>query len=205
MADKKVEMPSGDVETFDAETIEELKEAVSRIIGVDEDEVAIVDEEGQSLSEGDIVPERARIIPKQEWGAIDMSLLMQDMLDARDASGYDNQYRIRLTEKGVFNPFRVYLIDVDEEWPVLVELHSYPLEDHPDVTFEDEIPPCPEHEDSWHPNVFDDGSICWGDSPVLPGTRIIGLLNTLHSLLQNPNHDAAVADRCEDEDDEDDE
>ncbi len=200
-----VEMPDGDMESFEAGSISELKDLVARALGVDDDEVAIQDEEGSTIRGSETPPQSVRVIPKQKWGSdVDLAQLAQDLVEAADAVGYDSQFSIKLMHKDQLNPFRVYLYDEQgEEYPLKVMLYTYPfvdgvlLKDQVTGTFEQRVPPCPQHGYSWHPNVFDSQSICWGNVTTLPGMTITGLLNTLNGLLHNPNHRGKVAGRCD--------
>ena len=66
---KKVEMPDGTTRTYHAQTIEELKQQVSVTIGVEEDEVALITEEGRPVrNTEDSIDETMRVIPKPKWG-----------------------------------------------------------------------------------------------------------------------------------------
>ncbi len=197
MAYIEVEMPDGEIETIDADTVRNLKRKISEIIGTVEDDIGITDDEGNVVPNSQTPPETALVVPKPRWGGtLDELALAEDMLEALEDDEYNDLFSIKLFEPNVFNPFRLYLYDDGEEWPVKVKLHSYPIETNPTVTFDQRIPPCPEHGGSWHPNIYDSGKVCWGSASVLPGTTITGLVNTLLALLHNPYHPAKIPGRC---------
>ena len=197
MATIEVEMPDGETEVIDADTIRNLKRKISEIIGTEEDDIGITDSEGNVVPNSQTPPETALVVPKPKWGSnIDELALAEDMLEAIEDDEYNESFRIKLFKPNVFNPFRLYLYENGEEWPVKVELNTYPIESNPTVTFEQRIPPCPEHSYSWHPNIWDYGKVCWGSASALPGTTITGLVNTLIALLHNPYHPGKVPGRC---------
>ena len=119
---------------------------------------------------------------------IEILKLGQDLYEAKDAHGYDKQFRVRLLGPEQLNPFRAYLNYQDEWWPLEIMLHTYPIVTKPFVQFTGRVPTCPKHTYSWHPNLFDDGKVCWGTVKVFPEMRVVGLLNMLHGMLHNPNH-----------------
>lgn len=220
MAEQQVEMPDGNIRNYNAKTVQELKRYVAKIVGVDRDEVAILNEHGQPVPETQAPPQKVQVIPKPKWGAssfwrtfwrrlfgieektrtpanfIDEYQLGQDIMQARYARGYGAKFHIKLISENTLNPFRVYIYFLNDWWPVRVNLSSYPMNANPTVTFEQRIPPCPVHLHSWHPNVYDSRDLCWGNAKLLPGTKIVGLLNALYGLLQTPNHESAVSGRC---------
>lgn len=128
--------------------------------------------------------------------SVDERELGLDLMQAQRARGYSSQFSVKLIWRDVLNPFRAYFYFRDEWWPARVTLDSYPMYSNPTVAFEQRIPPCPVHTYGWHPNVFDRGEVCWGTAHLLPGTRIVGLLNVIYGLLHTPNHDGAVPGRC---------
>lgn len=197
----EAEMPDGRRKRFRAKDVRELKEQISQFIGVeDEDEVGIIDSDGYVVREHDLLPAVVQTVPKPKWGGdIDEWQLAHDMLAAMESRKYGGQFRIKLLKPNVFDIFRVYLNYEGIEYPLRVELDEYPFSHLPSVTFEHFIPPCPKHPESWHPNVWDDGRVCWGqaENNVLPGTTIVGFLNTLVAFLHKANHKSPVpGDRC---------
>lgn len=122
--------------------------------------------------------------------------LGQDLFEAKDAKGYDEQFRVKLLSLDDINPFRAYLHYQDDWWPILVTLDTYPISTKPTVKFEGRLPACPKHPQSWHPNLFNSGEICWGEVAVFPEMRVVGLLHMLYGMLHNPNHFSPVPGRC---------
>lgn len=127
---------------------------------------------------------------------IDILKLGQDLYEVQNVQGYDKLFRVKATSMDNLNPFRAWINFNNEWWPLKITLDTYPIITRPRVAFEGRIPPCPRHPKSWHPNVFDDGRICWGDVQVFPEMRIGGLLHMLYGMVHNPNHSSAVPDRC---------
>ena len=119
---------------------------------------------------------------------IDILKLGLDLYEAKDAKGYDELFRVKLLGPEQLNPFRGYLFFEDEWWPMEVRFDTYPIVSRPHIQFTGRIPNCPKHKDSWHPNVFDDGRICWGDVRVFPEMRVVGFLTMMYGMLHNPNH-----------------
>lgn len=68
MSSQQVEMPNGTTRQYSAMTIQELKAQVAATIGVDADEVAILDGDGRPVPEYSSPPQSSRIIPKPKWG-----------------------------------------------------------------------------------------------------------------------------------------
>ncbi len=68
MPTPQVELPDGNTRTYNAQTIQELKRLVAMTIGVDGDEVAILDPTGQPVPESNPPPQNTRVIPKPKWG-----------------------------------------------------------------------------------------------------------------------------------------
>ena len=122
--------------------------------------------------------------------------LGQDLYEAKQAQGYGELFQVRLVKKNQLNPFRAYLHYNNGWWPLLIELNTYPIVTKPKIKFESRIPPCPKHPKSWHPNVYNDGRICWGDGDVFPEMGVVGLLSMLYGMLHNPNHQSPVPGRC---------
>ncbi len=127
---------------------------------------------------------------------IDILKLGQDLYEARNIKGYDTMFRVKMVSMEQLNPYRAWLHYQDDWWPLNITLDTYPIITRPRVYFEGRVPPCPKHPKSWHPNVFDDGKICWGEVRVFPEMRVGGLLNMLYGMLHNPNHGSPVPDRC---------
>ena len=66
---KKVEMPDGTTRAYHAETMEDLKKQVSVTIGVEEDEVALITQDGRPVRDTEETIETSlRVIPKPKWG-----------------------------------------------------------------------------------------------------------------------------------------
>lgn len=66
---KKVEMPDGTTRSYHAETIDDLKKQVSISIGVEEDEVALITQDGRPVRDSEETTETSlRVIPKPKWG-----------------------------------------------------------------------------------------------------------------------------------------
>lgn len=122
--------------------------------------------------------------------------LGRDLYEAKEAQGYGEQFRIKLFSPNDLNPFRAYLFFQDEWWPVRITLQDYPIVRPPEIRFDGRIPPCPRHGQHWHPNIYDDGKVCWGQTQLFPEMRLVGLLHMLNSMLTNPNHHSAVPGRC---------
>lgn len=67
---KRVEMPDGTSRHYHAKTVRELKEQVSVSIGVEEDELALITEDGTPLAQNEeTIPQALRVVPKPKWGA----------------------------------------------------------------------------------------------------------------------------------------
>jgi hypothetical protein len=196
----EVELPDGSRKVYHLKALPELKKQVSDTIGVeDEDDVSFIDNDGHIVRERDPLPQTVQVVPKPKWGSdIDEWQLACDMLAAMESRKYGDRFRIKLLKPNVFDTFRVYLNYEGIEYPLRVEIEEYPFSQLPSVTFERYIPPCPKHPESWHPNVWDDGRVCWGEAEtnVLPGTTIVGFLNTLVAFLHKANHKSPVPDRC---------
>jgi hypothetical protein len=202
-----VALQDGSTSHVQASTVADLKRQISELIGVEPDQFAIADQGGTVVAGNHTPPSQAMIVPHQGWGGLiekgkqetyfhELDL-MRDLLCAMEASGFQKQYRVKLLKQNQLNPFRLYLLCKGQQYPVKVTLKNYPLTDLPDVVFENRIPPCPIHDWSWHANVYGDGKLCWGTVSLLPGTTLTGLINTLVSLLQNPNHLGKIKGRCE--------
>ena len=63
-----VEMPDGTTRSYSSKTITDLKERVAVSIGVEADELAILDDSGRPLADDQTVPASSRVIPKPKWG-----------------------------------------------------------------------------------------------------------------------------------------
>lgn len=122
--------------------------------------------------------------------------LGKDLFEAKNAKGYDEQFRVKLLSMEHLSPFRAYLHYQDAWWPITVILRDYPITLQPLVRFEGRLPPCPKHAESWHPNIFNDGKVCWGGVQVFPEMRAVGLMHMLYGMLHNPNHASPVPGRC---------
>ncbi len=121
---------------------------------------------------------------------IDYQQLARDMVEAKHSIAYNNQYRITLLKPNSFLPFRVYLSYQGEEYTVTVNPSRYRFTTlwEANAKFDNRIPTCPNHSWSWHPNVKDDGNICWGSALLLPGNPVLVLLDALNEFLHSPKH-----------------
>jgi hypothetical protein len=199
MSDHQVEMPDGRLRPYSAKTTADLKKRVAAAFGIEPDGIALLDSGGRPIPDNQPPPPNVQAVPKPEWGSDEHSseyAFLQDVLMAQDAVGYQSQFYIRLIARDVCNPFRVYFYANDFWWPSLIRFDTYPITTLPRVRFDRLVPPCPIHAQSWHPNIYDTGDVCWGDVCLLPGTGIIGILNMVSYLLHSPNHQSVVHGRC---------
>jgi hypothetical protein len=195
----EVELPDGTVIPLDAKSNEELTQLAAQVIGVDPGQLSVLDEEGNVQPPASPTPKQAKVIATPEFGGyINFRELKIDQISSLDSFSYSGGFRLSLLEPNKQNPFRVWL-ELDGKWySARVTLNEYPFYSGswPSVKFEQLLPPCPKHPGNRHPNVSDIGNVCFGNTRVLPDTRIVGLLNTLDSLLHNPNHGHGFGGSC---------
>ena len=118
------------------------------------------------------------------------------MLNLKKFKEYNRLFYVRLFDNNVINPFVAYFFHLGNWNKTMINLSSYPAYNFPTVRFAS-IPRCPEHTWSFHPNIYDNGEICWGGATFPYGCRLIGILRSVTHLLRNPNHDfAPVPNRC---------
>ncbi len=194
----EVELPDGTVIPLDAKSSEELTRLAAQTIGVDPSQLSVLDEEGNIVPPSAPAPKQGKILPQPVFGGnIDFRELKIDMIAALDSMGYGEGFEIRLLEPHKHNPFRVYLELNGKLYAARVTLHDYPfMGNWPKVKFEQLLPPCPMHPLNRHPNVDENGWVCFGDTKVIPDIRIVGLLNVLDSFLHSPNHRHGFGSSC---------
>ena len=196
----EVELPDGTVLSLEAKSNAELTQLAASVIGVDPNALSVTDEEGNVQPPASPTPEQAKIIATPRYGGyIDFRELKIDMLSSLDSTSYSEGFKLALLAPDKHNPFRVYL-ELSGKWYIArVKLEEYPFtgNDWPKVKFEQLLPPCIKHPYSRHPNVDENGHVCFGSTSMLPDTRIVGLLNTLDNFLHYPNHGHGYASSCQ--------
>jgi hypothetical protein len=194
----EVELPDGTVLPLDAKNNEELTQLAAQVIGIDPSALSVTDEGGNVQLPASPVPRQAKLVNTPRYGGyIDFRQLKVDMLKALNSFSYSEAFELRLLEPAKHNPFRVYLELLGKIYVARVTLEDYPFAGSwPKVKFEQLLPPCPHHPANTHPNVNSDGFVCFGYTPVVHGTRLVGLLNTLDNFLHNPNHKSGYPTSC---------
>src|SRR3989442_13918559 len=122
-------MPDGNIRSYNAQTIRDLKRRVAETLGVDEDEVAVLNDSGHPVPESGVPPSSGKVVPKPVWGGkyIDEYLLSQDLMRIPNARGYNSLFYVKLIRAGLINPFRAYLHFRSEWWPIQIDFSSYPI------------------------------------------------------------------------------
>lgn len=128
-------------------------------------------------------------------GQLNTSQLALDLWLTTKTKGYGQRYHVVLLSPPELVPFRAYLYFLREWWPVEIDFSTYPFpigEGYTSIVnlrFQERIPPCPQHRDSWHPNIIaETGMVHFCGVRVPAGNGIVNLLEALSVFLRNPNH-----------------